>query len=384
MKRERTSTNQEPPQVNIQPKQHHDRYSQTYSVPRALKFLNCILSQTEIDIIARIVHLTSRYLDKGGCNLSNSMLADRHECSQPVVSNAISKAAWLGIVTERSDEVNKYTDKGSGQTYVSQTRHIQMRIPPVWEIFGELWGEFYFGGDEDCGAAMKWAKERIAYYYKNKDEHPDWQQEFGEEIFKSSFRGCFKNFYPHEINLLGPPVKNFTLFIFTVLNSSNKILASSVSAEHETETPANSGNGNNENPSSSGTGDPMASEFDSKVTKSMFQKFWDLYPNHKGSKAKSIIAWDKLCAKPTKERPTWREVRRAIEAQKRSEQWKDPKYIPHATTWLNQRRWLDDPKQLVSYGNNGSSQNSKTIAPEFLRDNSIYGKRVDIVIDNTR
>ena len=37
-----------------------------------------------------------------------------------------------------------------------------------------------------------------------------------------------------------------------------------------------------------------------------------------------------------------------------------------------------------SNGNNGSSQNSNTIAPEFLRDNSIYGKRVDIVIDNTR
>jgi hypothetical protein len=37
-----------------------------------------------------------------------------------------------------------------------------------------------------------------------------------------------------------------------------------------------------------------------------------------------------------------------------------------------------------SNGNNGSNQNSKTIAPEFLRDNSIYGKRVDIVIDNTR
>ena len=32
----------------------------------------------------------------------------------------------------------------------------------------------------------------------------------------------------------------------------------------------------------------------------------------------------------------------AIDVQRRSEQWATPTAIPHATTWLNGERWLDE------------------------------------------
>ena len=31
----------------------------------------------------------------------------------------------------------------------------------------------------------------------------------------------------------------------------------------------------------------------------------------------------------------------ALVDQKRSEQWQNPKFIPHASTWLNGERWND-------------------------------------------
>jgi len=92
---------------------------------------------------------------------------------------------------------------------------------------------------------------------------------------------------------------------------------------------------------------PMQSSTNGFITPSQFDDFWRAYPNHKGGKAKAKVAWDKACLK--KDRPTWKALRVAISAQLKSDQWSDPQFIPHATTWLNQSRWLDDPKDLVSY-----------------------------------
>jgi hypothetical protein len=82
------------------------------------------------------------------------------------------------------------------------------------------------------------------------------------------------------------------------------------------------------------------------IVPSLFEKFWKTYPR-KIDKGKALTAWNKLCKKPPKERPTWREVKIAILKQQKTERWKDG-YIPHPTTWLNQSRWLDDPAEMKS------------------------------------
>lgn len=106
------------------------------------------------------------------------------------------------------------------------------------------------------------------------------------------------------------------------------------------------------------------------ITPSMFEKFWSLYPK-KVDKGKAKTKWSQLCKKP--DRPTWLTIKSAIEAQKKSARWQDSKFIPHPTTWLNQQRWLDDPAEMIDYGeiNNKittpSNQNKQTIE-EIIED----------------
>ena len=85
-----------------------------------------------------------------------------------------------------------------------------------------------------------------------------------------------------------------------------------------------------------------------KITSSLFGEWWKEYPN-KTDKGKAKTSWDRLCQKPVKERPRFDRIMRAVRKQKETERWADPKFIPHPTTWLNQSRWLDDPKEMVSF-----------------------------------
>ncbi len=90
---------------------------------------------------------------------------------------------------------------------------------------------------------------------------------------------------------------------------------------------------------------PAENNLDRKITLSKFDEFWKRYPK-KVDKGKALSAWEKLCNKSTKEKPTMREILKAIILQKKSERWQDNKFIPHPTTWLNQSRWLDDAEQM--------------------------------------
>ena len=82
-----------------------------------------------------------------------------------------------------------------------------------------------------------------------------------------------------------------------------------------------------------------------------FGSFWNAYPKKIG-KAAAVKAWNKLT--PSDELQAV--ILAAVEAQKQSSQWtKDGgQFIPHASTWLNGRRWED---QLNT---NGSASNDRT------------------------
>lgn len=70
----------------------------------------------------------------------------------------------------------------------------------------------------------------------------------------------------------------------------------------------------------------------------LFDKFWSVYPRHEG-KQDARKAWDKLKA----DEPLLETIISAIMKQKQSVQWQEPRYIPHPATWLNGRRWEDEP-----------------------------------------
>ena len=78
-----------------------------------------------------------------------------------------------------------------------------------------------------------------------------------------------------------------------------------------------------------------------------FSEFWSKYPRGEG-KAEAFKAWQKL--KPDAE--LIGRINTALERQKQSQQWKRDggRYIPHASTWLNQRRWEDELKSNQTRG----------------------------------
>lgn len=69
---------------------------------------------------------------------------------------------------------------------------------------------------------------------------------------------------------------------------------------------------------------------------SPFSEFWNAYPRH-DAKAQAEKAWKKLKA----DKKLTDHILFAIKRFKESDQWQDPKYIPMASTWLNQQRWED-------------------------------------------
>ena len=69
-----------------------------------------------------------------------------------------------------------------------------------------------------------------------------------------------------------------------------------------------------------------------------FEDFWAIYPKH----AKPSVAkkkWEALTVKNQKL------AMAALPAH--VESWDNPKYIPHATTWMNQKRWEDDIESMT-------------------------------------
>lgn len=76
----------------------------------------------------------------------------------------------------------------------------------------------------------------------------------------------------------------------------------------------------------------------------LFEIFWKRYPK-KIAKPIARKAWDKV----ELNKDNYMAILAGLEKHKQSEQWarEGGKYIPHASTWLNQERWLDDLKVEV-------------------------------------
>lgn len=111
-----------------------------------------------------------------------------------------------------------------------------------------------------------------------------------------------------------------------------------------------------------------SSSGEDKITPKLFDRFWRIYPK-KTDKGKAFTKWNDICTQDSwkNKRPTWEVVKRAILAQKKSERWQEREFIPLPTTWLNQCRWLDDPKEMISYnGRNNEEDISQSTPNEIL------------------
>lgn len=82
-----------------------------------------------------------------------------------------------------------------------------------------------------------------------------------------------------------------------------------------------------------------------------FEAFWEAYPK-KTSKQNARSVWEKL--KPDEKLTST--ILEALERFKKTEQWQrdNGRYIPYPASWLNQRRWEDEPEQPVQQPNQQS------------------------------
>lgn len=72
-----------------------------------------------------------------------------------------------------------------------------------------------------------------------------------------------------------------------------------------------------------------------------FHRFWAFYPRGE-NKQGAIRAWDRL--RPTDDQID--QMAKALKRQKQSDSWKNGIGIPHAATWLNNRRWEDEVREV--------------------------------------
>lgn len=74
----------------------------------------------------------------------------------------------------------------------------------------------------------------------------------------------------------------------------------------------------------------------------LFDIFWKAYPRKVNPGAAK-----KAFAKLKVDQSLLMTMLGAIEQQKKTDQWKDPKYIPHPSSWLNGERWSDEVQPTI-------------------------------------
>jgi len=96
-----------------------------------------------------------------------------------------------------------------------------------------------------------------------------------------------------------------------------------------------------------------------------FDSFWLNYPR-KVSKPTALRSWKRIFLKPNPE--LFKTILAALDRHKQLEQWTrdDGQYIPHPTTWLNQRRW-EDTIHVPTGGNGTKPAVSEDSAAHFAR-----------------
>jgi hypothetical protein len=96
-----------------------------------------------------------------------------------------------------------------------------------------------------------------------------------------------------------------------------------------------------------------------------FEAFWSIYPK-KTARHKAFESW-------LKNNPPLDICLKTLEWQKKSEQWQKDRgqFIPLPATWLNQRRWEDEPlsnlyKPTINTLPNMSARNQEELSPVLL------------------
>lgn len=136
------------------------------SVP--IELIACpFFSEKDKQIISDIIRLSDKYIDLGGCNLTNNQLAFKHRTGKQTVSNAISKAGKLGFVLNRQDVIHI-----AEQNYRIE-RRLQMSIPQEWQYMGDLYNHAFIRGNKESLKLFRTIEARLKEIPVNKINKED-------------------------------------------------------------------------------------------------------------------------------------------------------------------------------------------------------------------
>jgi hypothetical protein len=71
-----------------------------------------------------------------------------------------------------------------------------------------------------------------------------------------------------------------------------------------------------------------------------FEKFWKIYPKKTG-KGAALKAYQSI----KQPKPDLKTILQSVDDHKKLDQWQTTQFIPNPATWINQRRWEDEPEQ---------------------------------------
>jgi len=97
-----------------------------------------------------------------------------------------------------------------------------------------------------------------------------------------------------------------------------------------------------------------------------FDRFWKLYPKRTG-KGAAEKAWAKSAARLDPE---------VILSAVAIYPWpEDPQFIPHPATWLNQKRWEDEPSNVTAFTPKAKERDLRNIPDNLLGNDDYWKKR---------
>lgn len=119
-----------------------------------------------------------------------------------------------------------------------------------------------------------------------------------------------------------------------------------------------------------------------------FVQFWAAYPKRIG-KGAAEKAFTKAVGPSGASQELLDKILAAVEAQKRSQQWlKDGgQFIPHPSTWLNQKRWEDEHEVSLPFSEVGVKPPVKNVRREpwqIQKDLELVEQQLEKVLDPTR
>ncbi len=119
---------------------------------------------------------------------------------------------------------------------------------------------------------------------------------------------------------------------------------------------------------------PISPKGELSLKNNTFDEFWEIYPN-KSAKVSALKAWNKL--NPSESLVNI--IMSALKTQCNSYQWKkeEGRFIPHASTWLNDRRWEDAPKDFKNKEHSYNLDDYKSLTNQFMNDAFKYESKDD-------